>query len=112
MNTPKPPTETPDVVSQLLPTGAPAKEWNDILIMPGAISGNGDDKGYRFTTHASSGEIQKYYDNELKKLGATLMGVGEGTEKSTVLMVFTKDDLVIGVSIIPQGDFTLVMIVE
>jgi len=80
--------------------------------MPGAISGSGDDKGYSFTTHASSEEIQKFYNDELKKSGATLVGVGKGTEKNTVLMVFSKDNLVIGVSIIPQGDIMLVLIVE
>jgi hypothetical protein len=111
-NTPKPPTETPNVVSLLLPTGTPAKEWKGIPIMPGAISGSGDDGLYRFTTHASSEEIQKFYEDELEKFGATLIGVGEGTEKKTVIMFYTKNNMNISVSIIPQGDIMLVLIVE
>lgn len=80
--------------------------------MPGAISGSGDDKGYTFTIQATSEEIQEYYDQELRKLGASSLAIGQGDEKSTIIMIYILDGAPVSVSIIPQEDFMLVMIVK
>jgi len=110
--TPLPPTETPDIVAAMLPSGIPDKEWNGIPIMPGAINGEGDDKGYTFTIHATSEEIQQYYQTELTKQGANLFATGEGNEKGTVLLIFMMGTDVVSISIIPHDDLMLVLIVK
>lgn len=79
--------------------------------MPGAISGEGDDKGYSFTIQATPEEIQEYYDQELRKLGATPFAVGQGDAQGTVLLMYMMDGGIISISIIPQEDFVLVIIV-
>lgn len=110
--TPPPPTETPDVIGDLMPTGAPAKSWKGIPIMPGAIAGDGNDQGYRFTINATVDEIQQYYDRELGKLGATPFAVGQGDGKDTVLVIYMLDDTPVSVMMMPSDGFVLVMIVK
>src|SRR5262249_48142745 len=60
----------------LNPTGAPAKTWKGLRIMPTALKGDGDDCGYRFLTDASIGEIEQFYDNEMLGHGAHLADFG------------------------------------
>jgi len=111
-NTPLPPTETPDPILGLLPSGTPESEWKGIPIMPGAINGEGDDEAYRFTVAASVEEVQTYYETELAKLGWSLMANGTG-DTGAVMMIFnTGTSPFIPISIIPYGDITLVMIVS
>lgn len=71
--------------------------------MPGAIAGEGDDKGYSFTIKASPEEIQEYYEYELGKLGWTMFAAGQGTTQA-ILLIFMKDGGTCSVSILPQAD--------
>jgi hypothetical protein len=106
--TPIPPTETPSSPSLPMPTGKPLSSWENIPIMSGAIAGdentNNGVTGYSFTIKTSADEIQSFYETELGKLDWSALAVGQGTEKDTVLMIFMKGTAVLSVSIIPQPD--------
>ena len=43
--------------------------WKGIPVMPDATSGEGDEEGYVFTIHATSQQVQDYYQVELARLG-------------------------------------------
>jgi hypothetical protein len=105
-NTPLPPTETPSEPILPMPSGKPSSEWNGIPVMPTALAGEGDNKGYSFTIKASSDEIQKFYEKALAKLGWNMLGSGQGTTHA-VLLIFMKDAGALSVSIIPQPDGTM-----
>ena len=110
-NTALQPTETQDVISALVPVGEPDSEWNGIPIMPDAIAGQGDAGGYRFIIQASPDEIQEYYERQLRKLGWTLLGSGQG-DTGAVIMIFTGNDGTLRVSIFEHKDEFIVMIVK
>lgn len=109
-NTPKP-TPTKDVIASLLPVGEPAEEWNGIPIMPGAIAGEGDDAGYRFTIKANSDDIQEYYERELSKLGWQFLAAGQG-ENGTLILIFTGSEGTLSVSLLPHEDEFIVVLVK
>ncbi len=98
--TPIPPTETPSLP---MPSGKPASEWEGIPVMPNAIAGEGDSKGYSFTINATPEEIQSFYEKELGKQGWNLLAGGQGTANA-ILLIFMKDVNTLSVSIIPQPD--------
>ena len=104
--TPVPSTQTPSGSVLPMPSGKPASEWEAIPIMPNAIAGEGDSKGYAFTINASPDEIQKFYENELAKLGWNVFASGQGTTDA-VLLIFMKDAGTLSVSVIPQSDGTM-----
>lgn len=101
--TPVPPTETPSAPVLPMPSGKPSSEWEGIPVMPNAIAGEGDSKGYAFTINASPDEIQKFYEKALGKLGWNMFASGQGTTDA-VLLIFMKDTGTLSVSIIPQPD--------
>ena len=101
--TPVPPTETPSAPDLPMPSGEPASEWEGFPIMPNAIAGEGDNKGYSFTIDATPEEIQKFYEKELGKLGWNMFASGQGTTNA-ILLIFMKDASTFSVSIIPQPD--------
>lgn len=101
--TPIPPTETPSAPALQMPTGKTASEWEGIPIMPDAIAGEGDSEGYSFTINASIEEIQKFYETKLAKLGWSSFASGQGTTDA-VMLIFMKGTDVLSVSIIPQSD--------
>ncbi len=72
-------------------------------VMPGAIAGEGDDKGYSFTIKASAEEVQEYYETELGKLGWSLLGSGQGSTEA-VMLIFMQGTSMCSVSILPQAD--------
>jgi len=109
--TPLPPTETPDVIAALAPNGEPLNEWGGIPIMSGAIAGEGDASSYRFTIQASLEEIQKYYEKELPKLGWSFLATGEG-DSGAAILIFSGSSGPLSVSIIPNGDQYIVMLVK
>lgn len=98
-----PPTETPTEPVLKMPTGKPDSKWEGFPIMPGAIAGEGDSKGYSFTIKASAEEIQNFYEKELNKLGWNLFANGNG-DSGTVLLIFMKGTDTFTVSIIAQPD--------
>ena len=104
--TPIPPTDTPSAPVLPMPSGKPSSEWEGIPVMPKAIAGEGDNKGYSFTINASPDEIQKFYEQELGKLGWNMFASGQGAT-NTILLIFMKDTGTLSVSIIPQPDGTM-----
>jgi hypothetical protein len=86
-----------------MPSGKPLTNWEGIPIMPNAIAGEGDSKGYSFTVNDSPDEIQRFYERELAKLGWNMFASGQGATKA-VLLIFMKDTSTMSVSIIPQPD--------
>ena len=110
--TPVPPTETPSAPVLPMPSGKPSSEWEGIPVMPNAIAGEGDSKGYSFTINASPDEIQKFYEKELGKLGWSMFTSGQGTTNA-ILLIFMKDAGTLSVSMIPQPDgITYVLLVK
>ncbi len=97
------PTETVSAPVLPMPSGKPSSEWEGIPVMPNAIAGEGDSKGYSFTINASLDEIQKFYETELTKLRWNMFASGEGTTGAS-LLIFMKDADTLSVSIIPQPD--------
>jgi len=110
--TAQPQAETSDPISALLPSGSPEKEWKGIPIMPGAINGDGDNDGYRYTIKATAEEVQAYYEKELGKAGWGLMASGSGATDSVMLIFSNATSAVMSISIFPHGDLTLVMVVS
>ena len=102
--TPVPATETPSAPELKMPTGKPDSKWEGFPIMPNAIAGEGDSKGYSFTIKASADDIQSFYAKELKKLGWNLFANGNGNNTGTILLMFMKGTDTFMVSIIPQPD--------
>lgn len=117
--TPSPisPTETPSSSVLPLPSGKPASSWENIPIMPNAIAGeersSGGTKSYTFTVEASAEEIQTFYETELAKLGWNRLAVGQGAEKNTLMIIFTKGSNILSLLVLPQPDgIILVMLVK
>ncbi|MCL4262502.1 MAG: hypothetical protein KJ069_04780 [Anaerolineae bacterium] len=98
-------TTTPSDFPLPIPTGNPAAEWNGMPIMPQAIAGEGNDESYAFIVEASPNEIQTFYEQELSKLGWSLLGVGEG-ETGAILMVFQNGAEVASISILTVDSST------
>ena len=71
--------------------------------MPNAIAGDGDFTGYSFTINATLDEIQKFYEKELENLGWNMIASGQG-KTSAVLLIFLKDTGTLSISIFPQPD--------
>lgn len=108
-----PPTVTPTLglAPNLIPEGTPEKEWEGVQIMPGALAGSEDPKGYRFTIKATAAEIQAFYQRELTKAKWSLITAGVGKTK-TILLIFGKNQDVFSVSILPYEDLFIVLLVH
>jgi hypothetical protein len=96
----------------LIPVGTPAADWNGIPIMPGALAGEGDELGYTFTTQSNAVEIQGFYESKLATQGYELLAVGEGNANESVLLIFTKGEAIISLSIFHHEDLNVVLIVQ
>jgi hypothetical protein len=107
-----PPTEVPDVVSELAPEGEPATEWERIPIMPGAIAGGGDEESYVFTIQATPVQVQEYYRLELGRRGWWLLARGEGNTSSPMLVFTNNASETLTVSIMVEDDKALVLLVK
>ncbi|MFN8381828.1 MAG: hypothetical protein U0V02_07805 [Anaerolineales bacterium] len=99
-------TETPSVPVLHMPSGKPSNEWESVPVMPNAIAGEGDSTRYSFTISASPDEIQKYYEKELAKLGWNAFANGQGSTEA-VFLIFMNDTDMLTISIIPQPDGTM-----
>ena len=109
INTALPPTETPSVVSELIPQSQPASEWSGVPVMPDAVTGEGDDESYVFTVIATPQQVQEYYQRELGKLGWQSFAQGNG---DTPLMFTNKASETLTVSIMVKGGQSLVLLVK
>lgn len=101
-------TYTPASTSE---TPVLAAGWNGIPIMPGAVSGEGDEESYVFKIRATPQQIWEYYELELGKLGwkASVQDIGE----NYLTMVFTNTaSMTLTMSIIVKGENALVLMVK
>jgi len=112
-STPKPPTSTPtpQLLSALVSSLTPVSDWNGVPIMPNAITGSGDDKGYSYTVDAEPAEIRAFYESALSAMGYSLFATGEGSGGETVMLIFMKGADMITISIIPSDGLIIVLIV-
>ena len=107
-----PPTETASAPGLPMPSGTPVAIWEGFPIMPNAIAGDGDSSSYSFTIMASADEVQDFYESQLPGLGWNLFATGQG-ETDTLLLMFMKGTNILTVSIIPQPDGVMyVMLVK
>lgn len=104
-------TETAKLVASLVPTVKALQEWNGIPIMRDALAGDEQDGIYRFTTLASREEIQAFYKRELSQRGWELSGTKQGNA-GAVLLIFSTDQDTVSISILPNRDKLLVMIIK
>jgi hypothetical protein len=79
--------------------------------MPKAIAGSGDQISYSYTIQASPEQIQNFYDRAMPKAGWQPFAVGSGTSGNLMLM-YQKSDAITTISVIVQGEVTLVMIIQ
>ena len=86
-------------------------EWNGIPIMLDALAGEEKDGVYRFTTSVSRAEIELFYNRELSQRGWELLGRKEGNV-GAVLLIFSNADDTVSISILPDQNKFLVMIVK
>jgi hypothetical protein len=103
--TPIPQSQEPIATLPVLPipSEAPLTAWNDIPVMPGALAGNMDSASYSFTIQSPLPEVQKFYETEMSARGWELFGSRQGATNA-VLLIFSKDENALSVSILPQTD--------
>jgi hypothetical protein len=105
-------TDTPSTIVLSTPAGKPVSNWEGIPVMPTALAGEGDSKGYSFIVKASLEAVQNYYANAMSKLGWNMFASGQGTTGNLLVMFMKGTDLVT-VSIISQPDgMTYVILVK
>jgi len=110
-NTLMPTTQTPNVVSSLVPESQLASEWDGIPIMPGALTGDGDEESYVFTIEATPLQVQEYYQRELTKLG--WQPAGTDNQASSLMLTFTNNaSATLTIGIIAKGDQVLVLLMK
>ena len=100
------PTDMP-----LTATPATISEWQGIPIMPGAVTGDGDEEGYVFTIRATPRQIREYYELELGKLGWQSSVEEEGAT-SLVLTFTNASSEILTVSILTKGEEALVLLTK
>jgi hypothetical protein len=105
------PELTPPASQRLpLPTGEPADEWEGIPIMPEAIAGIEAEGDYWYSVKAAPQEIQAFYEEAMPTAGWQPFATST-SETGNLLIMYTKDDRMVAISAIVQGDVTLVLIV-
>jgi hypothetical protein len=101
----------PDVTGYLNPTGAPAKEWNGIPIMPQATAGqefNANTYSYKIGT-VSQADVQAFYSDKLKGLGwSSQFTAGTGAEGA--VMLFSKDSSVLTITVVKADQDNVVLL--
>lgn len=103
------PTATSPAAPSPTREGGPVAEWKGIPIMPGALTGEGDEEGYVFTIRASSQQVQDYYQLELAARGwQSLSEENEGS--SRVLVFIDSTSTMLTVRILTQGEEALVLL--
>ena len=111
-----PPTPTDISFLPQPPSGTPLSKWHDIPIMPDAL--NGEERGadtYIFTIQTAPEDVERFYTNELVKLGWTLLGIGKGETGGNALMIFAgpKGTLTVSILIADEKESLIyVMIIE
>ncbi|MEW5871560.1 MAG: hypothetical protein AB1894_19960 [Chloroflexota bacterium] len=84
--------------------------WNGIPVMPQAISGKADGESYTYTVAATVKQVQAYYDQEMPKVGWQPFATGTG-DNGNLFLMYMKGSRVAAISVVAQGNSTLVLIV-
>jgi hypothetical protein len=100
---------TTTTVDLPLPTGEPLPVWKGIPIMPGAISGAESEGAYTYTIKATPQVVQAFYARELPKAGYSSFAIGTN-DTGPVMLMYEKGTQSLLISVIVQGELTLVMI--
>ncbi len=97
-------TSMPDVSTYLNPTGQPASNWNNVPIMPQATAGQEfNSTTYSYKIDANVADIQTFYGDQMKTLGWSSGFSAQGGSQGGV-MLFTKDNNVLTITITPATD--------
>ena len=102
----------PDVGGFFNPAGTPASEWNDIPIMPQAISGQ------EFSTNTygfklppmDQAQIASFYDQHLQPLGWK-SEFAASTGEHAAILVFHKDSQVLTIAVTTRDQDLLVLLI-
>lgn len=104
-------TYTPFDIEQIVPVSTPARSWEGLPIMPGALTGSGDEAGYAFTVRATGEDVRDFYLEHLPDFGWQHFGSGAG-DPNPALMIFMKGSETLTVSYFPRDDGLLVLLVR
>jgi hypothetical protein len=85
----------------------PEKVWQDIPIMPGAVTGEENEDRYRFMLKASVDQVEEFYKTELAKLGWKFNTEGTG-ENGAPILIFSRSGKILSISVIVIGDIVVV----
>jgi hypothetical protein len=100
-------TESAAAVEIASATSAPAApDWFGIPIMPGALTGDGDEEGYVFLVEATVEHVRAFYEAELPKLGWEPL---PGGDESTLLYMKTDSSASLTINFIAKGDKVMVL---
>ena len=94
-----------------MPAGKPVSNWEGIPVMPKAIAGDGDNQGYSYTIIGLPEVVQAYYEREMPKLGWNMFATGKGGKAGTIMLIFMKGTDTASVTIIPQADNLLYVLI-
>lgn len=109
-NTELPLVATPDAHTSSTPDDQHTSAWNGIPIMPGALTGEGDEESYVFAIRATPQQIEEYYRAELGKTGWQLLE--EGNQDPSLLTFVDPTSATLTVNILTKGDEALVLLVK
>ena len=112
--TPVPTVETPkptESVDMPTPAGTPVGAWQEIPIMPEALSGEDTGDGYSFLIEATPQEVWEYYDAQLKSLGWSTFASGTNEDGTPALLFYTKGTQTLTLSIVPQEQSGLTQVI-
>lgn len=91
-------------------TSTPVPQWNNIPLMPGAISGETNSGNYLYTIDADSSKVVSFYLQQMQQSGWKPR-TGDGTpENGITILFFTKENETCKVGIIQQKTNILVML--
>jgi hypothetical protein len=105
------PSGIPEIEKYLDPQGTPVSEWNGIPIMSQAIAGQEiDAQTYSFKAFVSVQEAYDFYNQQMVNLGWS-QSLGVPASDAGALLVLSKADTVLTVTITAVDDATVVVLV-
>lgn len=106
------PTDLPNLedFNYFDPQGTPLSDWNEIPIMPQAVSGEEfNDSTYSFKVNATVLEVQDYYNNEMIARGWSSTFSLPGDESGAV-MLFSKESSFLTITVTSVDGETVVVL--
>jgi hypothetical protein len=108
--TPTPvPTDTPIPATATLPpptltpSATPLTDWNGVPIMPGATDEKVIPYGFEYMIAAPASDVEKFYKQEMAKLGWIYENSGSGSN-GTVSLNYLKGQRSSLIAFVPQGN--------